>query len=239
LTVLDYSVFISETILFVLAGTLLWLKVYDDHHIIGWQDYVKSVVLYISLHVIRMGLLVILQKPLNYLGYGLNLNQAIVVGFAGIRGSISLALALIIDLDQTIPHEIQEIVLFHTANICMLTLIINGSTMGFLIRYLGMLKVTKSKEKPLRKAIALYRKELNRKITDLKEDNTVLNQAVFKSNFSSEVVDGKRLSLVELRELAGSKKICYKIFQEKELVFHNFNGKISLIFGLIVVCLDP
>jgi hypothetical protein len=80
-------------------------------------------------------------------GYGLPVKEAVVVWYGALRGAIGLALALIVAGvdDQYIPREIKDQFLFLTAGIVTLTLLVNATTIKFLVRRLGLLKVPPAK----------------------------------------------------------------------------------------------
>jgi len=60
---------------------------------------------------------------------------------------VSIALALIVHFDSEINDEIREIVLFHTAGITLLTIVVNGTTIKFLIKLLKLTETSEVKKK--------------------------------------------------------------------------------------------
>lgn len=195
-----YLGFACETGVFVIAGTIISHKVFQADHSIGWKDWVKLVGLYIILHVIRFTMVLILRWPLSKIGYGLSWSQAIVLGYSGLRGAVSLILAVIVYLDTDINEHIRDIVLFQTAGIALMTLFINGSTMKFLVTKLGMMRMTNVKKKMLKNIIKAYRKEVGETIDELKS----------KKNFGK--IDWEALKL-----LASSEKIRDTIFKQRAI----------------------
>lgn len=107
--------------------------------------------------------------PLVKLGYGLTFKQGIVLGYSGLRGAVSLILALTVYLDHEIDRSIRDIVIFHTAGVALLTLLINGTTIGVLVRCLGLMRMPKVKTKLLKNVIKAYRKEVVEVIQELQE----------------------------------------------------------------------
>jgi hypothetical protein len=165
----SYLAYTGETLVFVIAGTIISLKVFEEDSAIGWKDWVKLPALYIILHLIRWGFIFILKWPISKMGYGLDWKQAIVLGYSGLRGAVSLILALIVYLDSGVNTYIKDIVFFHTAGIALMTLLINGTTIGFLVKKLGMMRMSTVKKKMLKNLIKAYRKETNEIIEELKE----------------------------------------------------------------------
>lgn len=66
--------------------------------------------------------------------------------YAGLRGAVGLSLALMVCNSPKITRTIQDLVLLHVAGVALLTLLINASTTGALVRYLGLAGSSKIKE---------------------------------------------------------------------------------------------
>ena len=133
-------------------------------------------------------------------GYGLNAKQCLVLGYSGLRGAVSLTLALIVYLDHDVDHHIRDIVLFHTAGVALLTLIINGSTIGLLVKKLGMMRMSEVKKKMLKNLIKAYRNEAKEVVEELKE----------KRNFG-------KIDADKLIEVACTEKIRNEIFKRRAI----------------------
>lgn len=181
-----------ETLVFFIAGVIITLNVWEKDSVIVWQDYFKCIALYVFLHIIRAGVIFTIRWPMSKLGYGLNWREALVLSCSGLRGAVSLALALIVKLDHDVDHHIRDIVIFHTAGVALLTLIVNGSLIGFLVKGLGMMRMTDVKKKMIRNLIKTYKKEVNETIETLKG----------KKNFG-------KVDWDVLKEVAGTTKIKY------------------------------
>jgi len=72
------------------------------------------------------------------MGYGLTFKQVLLVTYAGLRGAVGMSLALMVSVDDQIPKYIQDVILLHVAGIALMTLLINATTTGALVRYLGL-----------------------------------------------------------------------------------------------------
>lgn len=80
------------------------------------------------------------------MGYGLTIKDSIVMVWGGLRGAIGLALAIIVELDKDmLPPGFRALVMFHMGVTVIFTLIINGSTMPYLLSYLGTTKTSPEK----------------------------------------------------------------------------------------------
>jgi hypothetical protein len=85
--------------------------------------------------------MVIFWPLFNKFGYPMDLKTCILLSYSGLRGAVGLALALICERKFESDPElapIGKIILFHTSFIVILTLVINGTTTGALVKALGV-----------------------------------------------------------------------------------------------------
>jgi NhaP-type Na+/H+ or K+/H+ antiporter len=66
--------------------------------------------------------------------------------YAGLRGAVGMCLALMVATSDKIPRYIQDLILLHTLGVAFLTLIINATTTGAVVRYLGLTKYSDIKK---------------------------------------------------------------------------------------------
>jgi NhaP-type Na+/H+ or K+/H+ antiporter len=126
--------FISETLIFIISGLVIGDQVILGDKDIFLSDWFKLIGLYLLLHVIRF-IVIVMQWPLLKIsGYGITFKQIIVLTYGGLRGAVGLALALIVTGHHDMPMRVKDMVLFHTAGIATLTILINGTTTGYLVK---------------------------------------------------------------------------------------------------------
>ena len=90
------------------------------------------------LHIIRfLGILLTLPL-LNLSAYKLTLKQVVLLAYSGLRGAVGLTLALIVKFNDKISSPIRSQIMFFSSGIVLLTLVINASTTGYLIRKLKL-----------------------------------------------------------------------------------------------------
>lgn len=135
-----YIGFVAETVIFILTGLIMGQRAVSNSLIGGWDVFKLVVGTYPILHVIRFVIIMMFWPLLARLGYGLTFNQAVLITYAGLRGAVGMSLALMVSVDNQIPPYIQDIVLLHVAGIALMTLLINATTTGALVRYLGLSK---------------------------------------------------------------------------------------------------
>jgi NhaP-type Na+/H+ or K+/H+ antiporter len=133
-----YFGFVAETIIFILTGVIMGERAVDDDNMIDYRDYLKCIATYLILHVIRFLMIVVCWPLLSRLGYGMSFNQVVLCSYAGLRGAVGMSLALMVASSDKVPRYIQDVILLHVASVALLTLLINATTTGMLVRYLGL-----------------------------------------------------------------------------------------------------
>jgi len=103
-------------------------------------------------------------------GYGLTKKDAVIVWYGGLRGAIGLALALIVAGAEIIPLEIRNEFLFLTSGIVVLTLLVNATTIKFLVAWLGITKVPAVKAMMTSSALHQLEDDTNNAFETLKSD---------------------------------------------------------------------
>ena len=90
------------------------------------SQLILNFILWIILGFIRSGVVALLSPLLRRIGYGLSIKEAIVMVWGGLRGAVSLSLALLVDGNHLIGARARELIFIQTAGIVTLTLVING-----------------------------------------------------------------------------------------------------------------
>ncbi|WOL01002.1 sodium/hydrogen exchanger 8 [Canna indica] len=145
--------YIANTLIFILSGVVIADAVLhnDSHFERHGTSWGYVVLLYVYLQLSRVIVVGSLFPLLRYFGYGLTWKESIIVVWSGLRGTVALALALSVkrssdNLDESVlKKETGTLFLFLTGGIVFLTLIVNGSTVQFLLGFLGMDKLSTEK----------------------------------------------------------------------------------------------
>ncbi|MEA3383524.1 MAG: cation:proton antiporter [Campylobacterota bacterium] len=207
----------ANTFIFLIVGILIATRVKLD---IG-EYWIALIVLYIGITVIRGGSVAILTPILNRIGIGFTKAKGIVLVWGGLRGAVSLALALTIAQNDSIPKEIGDQILFLTAGIVVLTILINGLTMEKLLAMLHLDTLPPAKEITVQKAkanvyqnLVEYLPQIKKNeflqnvnwddIVELKELDTISNIDLDKKDVSTE-----ELSIAYRRRLLESERKFY------------------------------
>jgi NhaP-type Na+/H+ or K+/H+ antiporter len=131
---------VGETMIFLLSGVIIGSKVFLGSKF-QLVDLGKLILFYVCLNIIRAFIVGIFYPIMRRIGYGTSLAESFVLVYGGLRGAVGLALALMV-FHEEFNEEIKEMVVFHTAGIATLTLLVNGTTTGYFIGKFGLAKVS-------------------------------------------------------------------------------------------------
>ena len=81
----------------------------------------------------------LLYIPLKHLGYGITWKELIILFYGGLRGAICMSLALIVKADPDVSERFKNLVMLFCNGMVVLTLLINGSTCGLVVKKIGMI----------------------------------------------------------------------------------------------------
>ena len=146
-----------NTVLFTLGG-LVWGEIIangdPDKQFLG-RDWGYLVVLYLFLLVIRFFLMFACYPITANIGLKTNWRETVFSSYAGLRGAVGIALAIYLDNvvnAQDIPQYEQESnrVFGFVGGIAFLTLVINATTSGPILKKLGLADTTSIRRKVIR-----------------------------------------------------------------------------------------
>jgi NhaP-type Na+/H+ or K+/H+ antiporter len=132
----------GETLIFLLSGVIIGNEVILNQSISA-EDWGKLFLFFILIMIIRALVVFLFLPVLRRWGYGLSFAESLVLIYGGLRGAVGLALALIVYHNDDIDTHTRELVLFHTAGIATLTLLVNGTTTGIVVDTLGLARSSK------------------------------------------------------------------------------------------------
>jgi len=167
---------IANTVIFILVGIIIATRIRLD--MIDW--WITLGALYVGIQVIRAFSVTVFMPLLKRIGVGITKEKAIVLVWGGLRGAVSLALALIIAQDTLLDKELGDQILFLTAGIVVLTIVINSSTMTMVLQYLSLDKLPPAKQASLDKAQYSIKQRLLNELPTL-QHNEFLKRANWMS----------------------------------------------------------
>eukprot|EP00475_Leptophrys_vorax_P013561 TRINITY_DN1992_c0_g1_i2.p1 TRINITY_DN1992_c0_g1~~TRINITY_DN1992_c0_g1_i2.p1 ORF type:complete len:1050 (-),score=297.86 TRINITY_DN1992_c0_g1_i2:63-3212(-) len=128
--------FFANTLIFSISGVIVVHKVFSDH--IEAIDFVWAIVMFILMNVGRALMVVLFSPILIKFGYGIDFKAGVVLCHSGLRGAVSLALAMISELQHDIDDVTKARLTFQVCVMVFLTLIINGLTAKPLLHVLKL-----------------------------------------------------------------------------------------------------
>ena len=144
----EMMAYLANTLIFLIVGIVIVLHL----NINDPSLWVNLGILYLLLLVIRTGSVLFLMPVLKRIGVGITGEKATVLIWGGLRGAVSLSMALSLAQDSAVPPALGNQILFLTAGIVVLTIVLNGSTMEWLLHLLGLDKLPPAKEASVQKA---------------------------------------------------------------------------------------
>lgn len=126
--------YLANTLIFFLVG----LVVAAQGHRLGLLELGVISATYLGLMLIRL-LVLAVWRPILGSGHNpVSQKESQVMTWGGLRGAVSLALALIIHQQESLPLVLREQILLVTAGVVFLTILINGTTLSHLLKRLGL-----------------------------------------------------------------------------------------------------
>jgi hypothetical protein len=144
----EMMTYMANTLIFLIVGIVIMTHTTLD----SAQLWIALGLLYIFLTLIRAISVWTLMPLLERIGVGITRGKATVLVWGGLRGAVSLSLALSLAQDGAVPEQLREQILFLTAGIVFLTIVINGSTMEWLLHRLELDRLPPGKQASVQKA---------------------------------------------------------------------------------------
>ena len=158
--------YLFNTLIFMLVGLVIAARLSLDE-LVYWPYLVAA---YLAIFVIRAFAVTIMTPVLSRIGIGMTKEKSIVLVWGGLRGAVSMALALIVASNESLPQSIRDQILFLTAGIVVLSIVVNGSTMAKVMALLGLNKLPKAKQEAFAKVEQKIELKLEQTKNQLKAD---------------------------------------------------------------------
>lgn len=174
---------LANTVIFFVAGLIVAARAASDPHLLA-NSLWRAIAIWVLLHLVRAIMLFMLWPVLSSGSYSFSINQACAVVYGGLRGAVGLTLALIVSeqldeqrilLEVTHPNKsknagrLGDEILFYVAIVAFLTLLVNGTTMEFVLLRLGLSSTEEASERSLEQAIAILSKETVMTLAKIKQ----------------------------------------------------------------------
>ena len=201
-----------NSVLFTLGGVVWGAVISDDSPAFTAKDWGYLFILYALLNVIRFGLVLSFYPVLSNIGLGSKWQEAVFLSFAGLRGAVGIALAISLTekVAQASGGEYNEYTedvahLFGmVGGISFLTLFINGTLCGPLIKKLGLVKSTTTRDRIVEHEFKRARKHLLCEYIHLMSKPRFYSADFAITSHHLKLFKG--LTIEELNELVGRQK---------------------------------
>lgn len=129
---------IANTLIFFLVGLIIAAQ----HHSAQPIDYAIIALVFVGVVVLRFAIIFAFRPIVALVAHPIAVREATVMAWGGLRGAVSLALALMVSQHSALPDALRHQILLVTAGVVFLTIVINGSTIAWLLNYLSLTERT-------------------------------------------------------------------------------------------------
>jgi len=131
---------VGNTVIFFLAGLLFAATIFDKWGHIEGAEFGWLLVLYLLVTATRAVVIGVLWPLINRVGQPVTTQESAALVWGGLRGAVSLALAIIVDESSEVSKETGARIMFYAGGIAALSLLINATTMSKVMVMLGLVK---------------------------------------------------------------------------------------------------
>lgn len=192
--------FVANTAIFFVSGLIVFDRLRDR----VWRDLGRLLLLYVGIHVAR-GLVLLLAWPtLQRTGYGLPFSHLLALWWGGLRGAVGLTLSLVVEEEPRIHKDVRDVVVFAVAGITFLTLLVNGTTMEFVLGALGLSQSDESAQLELQNIAAHISASTDRFVEQIALDDKFLHDARWGLVFKYLPVHDPKTYAIRCRKMRGA-----------------------------------
>ncbi|KAM3961437.1 sperm-specific sodium:proton exchanger, partial [Aphomia sociella] len=156
----------ASTLVFTMVGVVIFEKV---SYVITVRQVSLVFVTYMTIYCSRLLVYAAMMPVLRRVGYGMTWQHCMACVWGGLRGPLSLCLALIV-LQTPSVADAGEIFIIQTAGIVLLSLLINATTMYKVLKVLGLAEISLAKKANMTNCVKRIMLTRDRCISMLKMD---------------------------------------------------------------------
>lgn len=180
-----FMTWIGNTLIFLLSGLIIGNRVLAA---VAPVDWLYMILLYVMVNIVRCMTVAVLFPWLSTWGSQCSLKEALFISWAGLRGALSMALALIVSDTCCVGVSSKETsrMFFYVGGIASLTLVVNGGLARALLDILDLVS-----ENSVERTLMLDRvsrrlaRKLDRVVDDLGREMSLLPPEVLDVKMSS------------------------------------------------------
>ncbi|SJK86103.1 solute carrier family 9, member 6 [Babesia microti strain RI] len=148
--------FIANSVVFIISGVItLGMIANNMSNNQALTHITKLCTMYLYINAARILMILIFMPLLEFIGYGINWKELILLVWGGLRGSIVLVLALRIERDTNFNNELTNTIAFYISGSVFLILVIQGFTFELIYRLLNPYKTNPFRKVYLEKVMKI------------------------------------------------------------------------------------
>lgn len=160
----NLAAYIGNTLIFIIVGLTIAIQVS-----FSYSNFIILLILFAVIVIVRLLMVTGLFPIMHRNGYKLSIREGVILSWGGLRGAVGLAMGLMVYYSPLLPLSIRTQVLFFTSGVVALTLLINATTTGWLLKKLGLSKERKTRRFLRKSARNVYINETEKYYKKLRE----------------------------------------------------------------------
>ena len=166
----DVLIFFTNILIFLLSGLIIADKLFGEAQYIRGVDVGWLFLLYVVLHVVRFLSIVLFLPLFRRTNVHLTMREVLMVSWSGMRGGVSLILALITYLQPAYDAQFKARLTFLVSGIVLLTLVVNGMTSRYVLQFLKLNRGSEESRLILNSALLHMRQQTAHAMRGMKDD---------------------------------------------------------------------
>nr|XP_032523998.1 sodium/hydrogen exchanger 10-like isoform X1 [Danaus plexippus plexippus] len=158
--------YVANSLVFTIVGVVIFEKV---SYVISVRQVAMIFVTYTTVYFARLIVYTSMTPILRHIGYGISWQHSLACVWGGLRGPLSLCLALIV-LQTPAVADAGEIFIIQTAGLVILSLMINATSMKRVLKILGLAEISLAKKANMTNCVKRIMLTRDRCISMLKMD---------------------------------------------------------------------
>ncbi|EEA05797.1 sodium/hydrogen exchanger family protein [Cryptosporidium muris RN66] len=157
---------LANHLIFVLSGVVS-MRIFRPF----WSDgriWINLILVYIAMNAVRGVMVGVLSPFLRRVGSDISFKEAVILIYGGLRGGVSMALAMVFEGDSGVALNTRAEVAFYIAGAVSLSLLVNGTTVETLYRRLKIYAVQNFRRAFLLKVMESIDDEYVKAVEELK-----------------------------------------------------------------------
>lgn len=157
----------------MLAGTLVFVlasvRIPELLDRMTWSDIANIGIVVVSALLARLVVLFLLLPALTKLGLGASISTPykLVTAWGGLRGAVTLVLAMGVSQNAGFPADVQHFIAVAATGFVIFSLVVNGGSLPWLIRAVGLDKLSPEEMEQQRQALAIAVREVQGSVLQL------------------------------------------------------------------------